>query len=85
MRASRFIALSAFSLCLGSTAASADETAKPAPREKVIVLDPLPPIRGRAPHLLSVDLARLIPRVPLPQLRQPLVDRIGAAVEKDPF
>ncbi len=35
--------------------------------------------------MVAVDVARLVPRAPLPDLRQPLVDRIAAAVEKDPF
>ncbi len=34
---------------------------------------------------LSIDVARVVQRVPLAELRQPLADRIGKAVDKDPF
>jgi hypothetical protein len=33
----------------------------------------------------AIDVARLVPRAPLPELRKPLVHRIGAAVDKAPF
>ena len=84
MRASRIVALSVFSLALFSTAAWADETAKPAAKGNVTVV---PGITIKGPHHVgvSVDVARIIPRAPLPDLRQPLVDRIAAAAENDPF
>lgn len=34
---------------------------------------------------VAIDVARVVPRAPLPDLRQPLADRIGKAVEKAPF
>jgi hypothetical protein len=86
MRASRIVALLAFSLALCSTA-WADETAKPAakPRGNVIVLEVVK-IKGKPQRpLVAVDINRLVPRAPLPELRQPLVERIAAAVENDPF
>lgn len=33
----------------------------------------------------AIDVNRVVPRAPLPELRQPLVDRIGKAVDKAPF
>jgi hypothetical protein len=87
MRASRILALTAFSLALCSTAAWAEETAKPAakPRGNEITLDVVK-IKGRAPRpQVTVDINKLVPRAPLPELRTPLVDRIAAPVEKDPF
>jgi hypothetical protein len=86
MRASRILALTAFSLALCSTA-WADETAKPAakPRGNAFTLDEIK-IKGRIQRpLVAIDINRLVPRAPLPDLRQPLVERIGAAVESDPF
>jgi hypothetical protein len=84
MHASRILALAAVSLSLFTTAAWADETVKPAPKHKVIVVD-MPPIKGFAPPVVAVDVARVVQRAPLPDLRKPLVDRIAAAVERDPF
>jgi hypothetical protein len=34
---------------------------------------------------VAVEISRAVPRAPLPDLRQPLIDRIGKAVEKAPF
>lgn len=84
MRASRLVALSVFSLALFSTAAWADETAKPALKNKVTVVSGIT-IQGPHHVAVSVDVARLVPRAPLPDLRQPLVDRIAAAADNDPF
>jgi hypothetical protein len=40
----------------------------------------------RAPRPTAVvDMARATPRTPLAELRQPLLERIGQAVDKDPF
>ena len=84
MCASRLVALSVFSLALFSTAAWADETAKAAPKDKVTVVPGIT-VQGPRHVPVSVDVARLVPRAPLPDLRQPLVDRIAAAAENDPF
>ncbi|MFT3769881.1 MAG: hypothetical protein QM820_31000 [Minicystis sp.] len=68
---------------LWTTTAAADETAKPA--KGTITIDPVK-IALRAPRpAVAIDVARVVPRAPLPDLRQPLVDRIGKAVDKDPF
>ena len=81
----RLVALSVLSLALFSTAAWADETAKPAPTKgNVTVIEGIT-ITGRHHLGLTADVARVIPKAPLPDLRQPLVDRIAAAAEKDPF
>jgi len=85
MRASTILALAAFSLALVSTAAWADETAKPMPRGNVVTL-PVVKIQGRPQHpQVVVNVARLVPRAPLPELRRPLVDGAGTAVDKDPL
>jgi hypothetical protein len=92
MRSSTILALSAFSLALSSTAAWADGAA-PAPAAssvkgavKGVYNMEETHIVGRNPRPhVSIDINRLVPRSPLPELRQPLVERIGAAVEKDPF
>jgi len=88
------IASSALALAFWSTAAAADETAKPAGPASLaapaargnVVTTEIVKIKGRrqVPGA-AIDVARLVPRAPLPELRQLLVDRIGKAVEKDPF
>jgi hypothetical protein len=86
MRASTIVALSTFSLALCSTMASsarADETATPSAKKGTIEIGVK--ITGRRPPRMTVDVARLVQKAPLPELRQPLLDRIGAAAEKDPF
>jgi hypothetical protein len=84
MRASTIVALAASSLALFSTAAHADDTASPTPPGKTVTVELK--IKGRhvAPQA-SFDVSRLVQRTPLPELRKPLLDRIGAAAEKDPF
>ncbi len=82
MRAS-IVALSAFSFALLSTAAFADDTAKPAGKTTTVEEVKIKGKRQRP--AVAIDVARLIPRAPLPELRQPLADRISGAVEKDPF
>ena len=70
--------------CIGS-AAMAEETKAPPPQKGVINLDKVI-IKLRPPHpLVATDVAKLAPKMTLSELRQPLVDRIGKAVEKDPF
>ena len=83
MRAPTIVALSTLSLALCTSAAAlADETAKPAQKTVTVEVK----IKGRpARPSAAVDVSRLVPRAPLPELRQPLLDRIGAAAEKDPF
>jgi len=85
MRASTIVALTTLSLALCGAVprtAHADETAKPAQKTVTIEVK----IKGRVPHpTAAVDVSRLVQRAPLPELRQPLLDRIGAAAEKDPF
>lgn len=85
MRAPTILAFSAFSLALCSTAAWAEETAAPAPKGNVVTTE-MVKIKGRrqVPSAV-VDVNRMVPRAPLPELRKPLAERIAAAVEKDPF
>jgi hypothetical protein len=101
MRASKILALSAFSLALCSATAWSEPkkavtvggapphpAAQPAPKpagEKKVTVVDLPPIKGTPPPH-AVDVGRVEgPKVALPELRKPLADRIAAAVEKDPF
>jgi len=68
-----------------STAAAADETPDVVKKDGVYVLKPIK-IALRPPRpAAAIDVARVVPRAPLPALRQALVDRIGKAVEKAPF
>jgi hypothetical protein len=84
MLASRLVALSALSLALVSTAAWADETASEHPGHTV-TLETIR-IKGRpARPSVAVAVNPMVPRAPLPQLRRPLVDSTGAAIERDPF
>jgi hypothetical protein len=69
--------------CIGGTA-MAEETKK-APQKGVVEVEPVH-IKLRPPYpLVATDVARIVPKVKLSELRQPLVDRIAKAVEKDPF
>jgi len=91
MLAPKLLASSALALALWSTAAAADETVKPsapaaAAAKGNVFVTPEVHIAGRRQvPSVTVDVARLIPRAPLPELRQPLVDRIGKAIDKAPF
>jgi hypothetical protein len=69
---------------LWSTLACAEEKA-PVKRNGVYVFDDLIVSARRQRPQAGIDVARLVPRAPLPELRQPLVERIAKAVEKDPF
>lgn len=66
-------------------AAQPGRDAKPAPATKGEVTIVVKIVGRRQVPSASIDVARLVPRAPLPQLRKPLVDRIGAAVDKAPF
>jgi hypothetical protein len=78
----------AIALTLGTltSAALADEPAKapPAPRGKIMLDGLIITLKPPRP-VAAVDVARLTPKVTLAELRQPLVGRIEAAIEKDPF
>jgi hypothetical protein len=78
------VVLSTLSLVLCATA-HAEETARPAPRGNVVTVERTI-VNGRVqrPHV-TIDINRLVPRAPLPELKKPLLDRIAAAAEKDPF
>jgi len=76
MRASRIVALSAFVLASLSAVAFAEE-------KKPIEVKIL--ITGRRPPHTTVDIARVVQKAPLPDLRRPLIDPTGAALDRDPF
>ncbi len=83
MHASKVVALSVFSLSLLTTAAWADETATPAPKGNVFVMQTVM-IKGHKMGLV-LDVARLGQKAPLPDLRKPLLDGIATAADRDPF
>ncbi len=84
MRAPTIVALSTLSLALCSTAAGTAHADEAVPAGKTVTVEIK--IKGRAPHPgAAIDVARLVQRAPLPELRHPLLDRIGAAAEKEPF
>lgn len=84
MNAARIGAAVAVALGLWSGVASADEEA-PVVTEKGKITIRVK-ITGRRQHpTAAIDVARLVPRAPLPELKKPLVDRIGTAVESAPF
>jgi hypothetical protein len=93
MRASRIVALSAFSLALCSTAAWAEETASaasaatpPAGPVKGVWTMPVVKIHGRRVQpQVSIQIIRVDPSSVLSELRKPADDRSSAAVERDPF
>jgi hypothetical protein len=78
----------AIALTLGTlgSAALADEAAKaqPAPRGKIMLDGLIITLKPPRP-VAAVDVARLTPKVTLAELRQPLIGRIEAAIEKEPF
>ncbi|MEP7120530.1 MAG: hypothetical protein ABJE95_06465 [Byssovorax sp.] len=78
----------AIALAVGtlSSAALAEEPAKapPAPRGKIMLDGLIITLRPPRP-VAAVDVARVTPKLTLTELRQPLIGRIEAAIEKDPF
>jgi hypothetical protein len=84
MKTSKIVALVALAVASWSSAALAEDTAKPAPVARVITVKPVS-ITGHRQVPLSVDVARVTLKAPLASLKQPLADRIAGAVEKDPF
>ena len=69
-----------------SSAALAEGPAKAPPAKRgEIMIDGLI-ITLKAPRpIAAVDVGRLTPKLTLAELRQPLLERIEAATEKDPF
>lgn len=84
MSASRIGAAAAVVLSLVSTAAFAEDAA-PVVAKKGEITIPIKIYGRRQLPAVAIDVRALVPRAPLPELRKPLVDRIGAAVEKAPF
>lgn len=70
---------------LWTAAAAADDTPGVVKKDGVYELERIH-IKARPPRpAVAIDVARIVPRAPLPDLRQPLIDRIGKAVDKAPF
>lgn len=78
------LVLAAVACASWSSAAMAEETAKPARAGRVITLKTVS-VSGRRQVPLTVDVARVTQAAPIAALKQPLADRIAGAVEKDPF
>ena len=71
-----------------SGVAAADEApapASPPPAKKGEITIQVKIYGRRQVPSASIDVARLVPRAPLPELRKPLVDRIANAVDNAPF
>ena len=69
-----------------SSAALAEGPAKAPPvKGGEITLDGLIITLKPPRPVAAVDVARLTPKLTLAELRQPLIERIEAATEKDPF
>jgi hypothetical protein len=69
---------------LFSVAASAEEP-KAAPQKGVITTDVVKIfLRPQRPQV-GIDVARLVPRAPLPDLRQPMLDRLAKTADKSCF
>lgn len=66
-----------------SSAALAEETKKPAARP--VIVTPDVDVFGKHQIPMAVDVARVTFKLKLAELRQPLVDRIGKAVDRSPF
>jgi hypothetical protein len=66
-----------------SSTALAEEKAPPRARG-VIELD-VTKIVGRSRPIVAADVGRATAKLPVSELRQPLLDRIEKAIEKDPF
>lgn len=77
--AALFLAMACF------TSVAAAEEKAPVKRDGVYYFDDIfIPGHPQRP-MVAIDIGRMIARAPLPDLRKPLVDHIGKAVEKDPF
>lgn len=68
-----------------ATAVSASASAQERKPRGVITLDVVH-ITGRIQKpIAAIDVGRLQPKLTLGELRQPFIDRIGQALDKDPF
>jgi hypothetical protein len=84
MRGAIFLAVT-LATGLFSAAAAADDTPDVVKKNGVWEFKETK-IALRPPRPAAViDVTRAVPRAPLPDLRQPLIDRIGKAVEIAPF
>jgi hypothetical protein len=85
MKTSKIVALLVLAAASWSSAAMAEETAKPAPAGRVLVLKRVDITAHRQCPLAVAEVAKVTLKVPLASLQQPFADRIAGAVEKDPF
>jgi hypothetical protein len=79
------LVLAAAACASWSSAATAEETAKPARAGRVVTVAPVKITGRRQVPAVAIDIAPLTQSAPLATLKQPLADRIAGAVEKDPF
>ncbi len=82
MRASTVVGLSVF--LFGSVAAVAQAQAEEKAAKPATVVLPVV-IKGRRPVPSTVDVSKMVMRAPLPELRKPLIDPSGNALDRDPF
>jgi hypothetical protein len=85
MRAATIGAAVVLAAGLWSTAAAADDTPDVVKKNGVYIFKEFKFVLRPPRPTAVVDMMRSTPRAPLPELRQPLLDRIGQAVDKDPF
>lgn len=69
---------------LFSVAASAEEP-KPVPQKGVITTEVVKIFARPSRPQVGIDVARLVPRAPLPALRQPMLDRLTKTADKGCF
>ena len=74
-------------LMLGVVGASATALAddKPPPQSRGVIEVDVVKIVGRSRPIVAADVARATAKLRISELRQPLMDRIEKAIEKDPF
>jgi hypothetical protein len=85
MKSKLIVAIALTAGTLSSAALAEGPQKAPAAKRGEITVDDLI-ITLRAPRpVAAVDVARLTPKLTLAELRQPLLDRLFAVIEKDPF
>jgi len=72
-------------LGIGAVSSAAQAEEKAAPRGRGFIELEVVKIVGRSRPILAADVARATQKIPLSELRQPLLDRIDKAIEREPF
>jgi hypothetical protein len=72
-------------LGIGAISSSAMAEEKAPARGRGVIEVEVVKIVGRARPILAADVARVTQKIPLAELRQPFVDRIEKAIQREPF